>query len=139
VATSDRLGLDTSVVVRLVTGLPPHAAARAQAFLCDRYESGQQVLVSDLVVAEAYFAMHTHYGIPKRAAIDTLLEFLRNPAIASEPEGCAADALAAAVAGPASPGFVDRLLHAQYARHGAGTASFETAFRKLPGAVVLKP
>ncbi|NQT54562.1 hypothetical protein HQ576_21075, partial [bacterium] len=77
-ATSDRLGLDTSVVVRLVTGLPPHAAARAQEFLCCRYESGQQVIVSDLVVAEAYFALHTHYSIPKRDAIDTLLEFLQN-------------------------------------------------------------
>ncbi len=133
------VGLDTSVVLRLLTGEPPRQARRALEFLHDLHEAERTAHVSDLVVAEAYFALHAHYGVPKREAIAALLEFLQSGAVEPEPQGCAAQALEAASSSSAKPGFADRLIHAQYLRHAARVASFDAAFRKLPGALVLKP
>ena len=39
----------------------------------------------------------------------------------------------------AKPGFLDRLIHAEYAELGAPLATFEKAARKLPGTRVLSP
>jgi predicted nucleic acid-binding protein len=141
VATSNApaAGLDTSVVLRLLTGEPPRQAKRALNFLHQLHEEQRRPMVSDLVVAEAYYALHAHYGVPKREAIETLRLFVDSGTMDIEPGGCAARALEAAATKSSSPGFADRLIHAQYHRHGAEVASFETAFRKLPGTLVLKP
>ena len=135
---SSTVGLDTSVVVRVLTGEPPAQAERARGFIWELHRRGRRAIVSDLVVAEAYFALHAHYGVPKRKAIEALLALLDAGVVLPEPGGRSVDVLRAMTAASGSPGFVDRLLHAQYLRAAGQVASFERAFRKLPNTVVLE-
>ena len=65
-------GLDTSVLLRLLVGRPPAQTARAVAFLDDVARHGDRAVVSDLVVAETYFALQHHYGVPKAQALSAL-------------------------------------------------------------------
>ncbi len=48
-----RLGLDTSVVLRLLLGQPEDQTSRAVAFLNGLSRCGHHAVISDLVVAEA--------------------------------------------------------------------------------------
>jgi predicted nucleic acid-binding protein len=50
-----RAGLDTSVVVRLLTGEPEDLAREAMRYVAQRSRAGDRLLVSDLVLAEAYY------------------------------------------------------------------------------------
>ncbi len=135
---SAAVGLDTSVVVRLLTGKPPAQTRRAVRFLEELVAQGRTAIVSDLVVSEAYFALQAYYVVPKREALRTLSEFLRSDLVTPEPGGCALEALDAALASSQKPGFVDRLIHVQYMKTAGGFVSFEKAARKLEGALVLK-
>jgi predicted nucleic acid-binding protein len=127
------------VVLRLLTGEPAVQAERALRFLEEALAEGHTPIVSDLVVAETYFALHAHYGVPKKEALRTLAEFLRSGLVAPEHGGGALDALDAAVASSQKPGFVDRLIHSQYMQIAGVLVSFEKASGRLEGAVVLKP
>ena len=67
-----RYSLDTSFVVRLLTGDPVPQFRLAADFLeqCGREEAVAEVV--DLVLAEAYFALQYHYGFPKDMALKSL-------------------------------------------------------------------
>jgi predicted nucleic acid-binding protein len=132
-----RIGLDTSVLLRLLLGEPAEQAATALAFVKESWLAGRRVVVSDLVVSEAYFALHHHYAVEKREALARLLEILRSELVepADGPQVLAA--LEAAGRSPAKPGFVDRLIRAQYDRLSAEMATFERAGARLPGTTVL--
>jgi len=125
------VGLDTSFVLRLLVGEPEKLFGRALAALDRLRATGQRGAVSDLVVAEAYFALHYHYGVPKQLALDQLSEFLESPEIVCLGE--ARTVLQVSDLGKAKPGFVDRLIHAEYLRRTEGMLSFEKASKRLPG------
>ena len=131
-------GLDTSVVMRLLTRQPPAQASRAFALVREAREAGRTVMVTDLVVAEAYFALHHHYDVPKPDAARALLALLLSGDALPEPGSRAIQALQSSLSAGQKPGFVDRLIHAQYARLGRRLVSFEAAARKLQDAVVLE-
>ena len=57
-------GLDTSVVVRLLVGVPESQALAAKDFLDACQLAGTRACVSDMVVAEAYHALIYHYEVP---------------------------------------------------------------------------
>jgi hypothetical protein len=99
--------------------------------------AGERIVVSDLVVSEAYFALHHHYGVPKQEAVAQLVEILRSGLVepADGPEVLAV--LEAASKSSARPGLVDRLIRAQYDRQSAGMLTFERAAGRLPGTTVL--
>lgn len=128
-------GLDTSVVLRLLLGQPADQAARAVAFLDELSRGGHLAVVSDLVVAEVYFALQHHYGVPKRDALLGLRRLFASGEI--KPLGAAAVLLSADGLATAKPGFVDRLIHGAYAASSAGMATFEKAGGKLNGTRVL--
>lgn len=132
-----QVGLDTSVLMRLLLALPADQAATALTFVKEARLAGKRVVVSDLVVSEAYFALHHHYGVPKQEAVARLLEILCSGLVepSDGPEVLAA--LEASRASPAKPGFVDRLIRAQYDRRSASMATFERAAARLPGTSVL--
>jgi integrase len=69
-------GLDTSVLLRLLIGTPPAQARKAVQFLDNLFRSGGKACVSDLVVAETYFALQFHYGIAKGDALAGLAALL---------------------------------------------------------------
>lgn len=131
-------GLDTSVVVRLLVGEPVHQADAALRFLHEARAHGRPVWVSDLVASEAYFAMHTHYSIPKRQALLALLELLESRLVSPEPNGSAAKVLQETIRESRKLGFLDRLIHAQYERRPALLVSFERAALRLPHTKLLK-
>jgi len=136
-ATTDACGLDTSVVLRLLTGVPGDQAERALSFVRAESSAGRSPIVSDLVVSEAYFALQHHFEVPKREAVRALAALFDNGMLRSEEGGCAPAVLRAMAAGSQKPGFVDRLSHAQYARSKKRLASFEKASGKLARTVVL--
>ncbi len=140
-AKSERpsVGLDTSVVLRLLVGEPRAQADRAMRFLKKLVSEGKKAIISDLVIAEAYFALQAHYKVPKKEAVRTLLEFLQSGLAHPEPKGCSVGALEASAKSSQKLGFVDRLIHAQYIKKAGGLVSFEKAVGRLENAAVLRP
>lgn len=131
------VGLDTSLVMRILTGEPEAQARAMQEFVRSSVLKGKSLVVSDLVVSEAYFALVTHYGVAKREAVDGLLEMFESGVVQPTHGGCAVRVLHAMKSSGQKPGLVDRLIHAQYASLPAGMATFEKASRKPSGVVVL--
>lgn len=131
-----KVGLDTSVVLRLLIGQPAEQTARATTFLDSLARRGGRAVVSDLVVAEVCFALQYHYGVSKRDALAGLRRLFESGEI--ESDGVAAELLAAGHAATAKPGFVDRLIHGAYLRGAGSMASFEKASGKLQSVQVLR-
>ena len=128
--SSKRIGADTSFLLRLLIGEPKAQAEAAVKELDQRFAKGERLAVSDLVVAETYFALQHHYEVPKQEVLDTLKEFLEAPEIVAL--GVTQTVLVESKLGHANPGFVDRLIHSDYLASTAGMLSFEKAARKLP-------
>jgi predicted nucleic acid-binding protein len=123
------VGLDTSVVVRLPTGLPQKQHPAAKARLERALEEGDAVLVTDLAVAEAYYALHHHYGVPKLEARALLLRFVTSGVVTLDPQSSVA-----ALSSTGGAGMVDRLIHARHRALGAVTLTFEHPQSRLEGA-----
>ena len=122
-------GLDTSVVVRLLVSEPPALAAKAKDFVEAALDEGHLFYISDLAVSETYFVLQHHYGKTKESAISSIREIRKTPGFHFSPEAKAA--LDTPDAWKASPGFVDRMIAAEYAAKGFVTVSCEKDFRKL--------
>jgi len=129
------VGLDTSVVLRLLTGEPDLQARRALAELESLVKIGATPLVSDLVISEVYFALQYHYDVPKAQALALLAQFLDESNV--KPLGASATVLAVPKLATAKPGFVDRLIHAEYTSSAGEVLTFEKAAGRLPGVRVL--
>lgn len=123
-------GLDTSVVLRLLVGAPEDQA-RAARRLVDT--AAAPPIVSDLVVAESYFALRHHYAVPHAAAVAALRALLADPRVRAP--GAAPAVLARATA--ERPGLMDRLIHEQYRGEGATLVTFDRDAAKLAGARLL--
>lgn len=131
------VGLDTSIVVRLLSGQPEDLAAVALRDLRKRQRARDRVLVSDLVLAETYYALQYHYGATKKATLDALRAFFEAPSI--EGTGEITEVLATPGLESAKPGLIDRLIHRAYLHSGAEKIlTFEKAAAKLPGVRVLR-
>lgn len=124
-----KVGLHTSVVLRLLVGQPADQTRRAIALLEELAHGGDQPVISDLVAAEVYFALQHHYGVPKGEALAALRRMFDEGEIG--PVGAAAEVLKAPGLASAKPGFVDRLIHAGYVSNGGAMVSFEKAASKL--------
>jgi predicted nucleic acid-binding protein len=130
------LGLDTSVVLRLLTAEPEAQAREAIRWLRQARAAGDTPVVSDLVASEVYFALQHHFGVPKAEALRQLALFLASGDVRAG--GVATAVLATPRLASAKPGFVDRLIHQQYLSEGAlGMVTFERAARALPEVRVL--
>jgi predicted nucleic acid-binding protein len=79
--------LDTSVVIRLLVGQPADQYRRAMEFLRGQLSAGRAVHVSDLVLAEAYFALQGFYQLPKPDALQALALFARHSGVTVTPVG----------------------------------------------------
>jgi predicted nucleic-acid-binding protein len=129
--------LDTSVVLRILTGLPEDLARVAETAVCREVNAGRKVVIADLVLLESYFALQHHYGITKTAALRNLKALLLEDGVEPENGQAAMEALDAVIKGAAKPGLVDRLIHARAAQAGGELYTFEKASRKLKGTKVL--
>ncbi len=128
-------GLDTSVVLRLLTGVPAEQAELARVFVSSQTSP---VLVSDLVVGETYFALKHHYGAPHQEAVRSLSALLADARL--QGSGVAHAVLAALALRPAAknaPGLLDRLIHADYDRDANTLATFDKDLSRLPNVHLL--
>ena len=127
--------LDTSVVLRLLVREPESQFAVADAFLKERLALGDKVFVSDLVLAETYFALQAFYRMPKSVALQVLALFAQHSGVVTSE--VAASVLKVPNLASAKPGFVDRLIQGAAHSEGRTLVTFEKAMAKLPGAHVL--
>lgn len=79
------IGLDTSVVLRLLIGEP-----RAQAEVARRRTeraliAGEKVIVTDLVAVEMFHALRHHYDVPQAVALSRLQEFFSAGVVQVDP------------------------------------------------------
>ena len=135
VMISGTASLDTSVVVRLLVGQPTEQYRRATHFLRERLATQNSVHVSDLVLAEVYFALQGFYQLPKTDALAALALFVQHSGVTVTP--VARTVLAVRKLATAKPGFVDRLIHGTSHAEGHTLITFEKASKKLPFTFVL--
>lgn len=127
------LGLDTSVVVRLLIGAPASQVEVARRRIERAVTAGEHVLVSDLVVAESYHALRHHYAVPEGETVGRLRQLLESGVVRLEPDG----AIAALTTGRGEA-LVDRLILARYRSLGAVTLTFDRKQGRLEGATRLR-
>jgi predicted nucleic-acid-binding protein len=128
-----KVGLDTGVVLRLLTGEPADQAETAYSYIETCYLRGISVLVSDLVVLETYHALCHHYEVPPVKATKVLSDFLSSAMIS--PSGHAL-AVVKEFKGTGA-GFEDRLIRVDYLDHADEVVSFDQRFSRLPGVTKL--
>lgn len=64
--------LDTSIVVRYLTGDPPQMAERAARIL----DGEEELILTDVVLAETAYVLTSFYRVPRRTAVDTLIDLI---------------------------------------------------------------
>lgn len=129
------VGLDTSVVLRLLTGEPAALAKKTVDRVMGIINSGGHCVVSDLVVAETYFALQHHYKLPKSEAIAALAAMSKENGFVFSP--AATTLLQKPNLDRANPGFADCLIHAEYHASSFIMLSCELAAAKLPRVEVI--
>ena len=126
-----RIGIDTSVLVRLLTGQPAadfeHCVSRLTELVGD---GGAEVFASNQVIGEAYIAVQHHYRVTKTDARAGLLDVLRSGLVAPLNGSSALAALQAS----AGPGLFDRLIADDYNRAGLEVLTLVQKMAGLPGA-----
>lgn len=121
--------------MRLLTGEPHNLAAAARRYMAEIEEAGAKVFVSNLVVMEAYFACQHHYGMPKAAVLDGLLNLLSISTFVVHPQ--LKSLLSTPDLASAKPGFLDRLILAEATTARIPLVTFEKASSRLPGVIRL--
>ncbi len=120
-------GLDTSVVLRLLVGVPVDQARVAIDFLEECNKNQVKVYVSDLVVFETYHALCHHYDVPVEEAVGSLADFLASEMV--ESAGIALSVLREYTG--AGAGLADRLILKDYMNHVSTVVTFDKKFAKL--------
>ena len=110
-----RFGIDTSVLVRLLTGEPAADFAYCVSKLSALVEEdGSEIFASNQVIGETYVAVQHHYGVSKADARAGLLDVLRS-GLVSPLNG---HSVFSALETSESPGLFDRLIADEYSRAG---------------------
>ncbi len=130
-----RAGVDTSVLMRLLTGTPETLFEHAVDYVAETEERSQSLIVSSLVLSEVYFACQHHYGMAKRDVLEGMYSLLSKPVFRLEVD--VQQILGQVGMATAKPGFIDRLIHLEYKQAGTGLVTFEKSAAKLPGSEVL--
>ena len=126
------IGLDTSVVLRLLTGAPATPADAARSMMA---ASRDTVCISDLVVSESYFGLRHHYAGPHAEAAHAIAALLDDPRI--QCTGVARRVFRDATAGAvprSAPGLMDQLILADYRAALCTVATFDRDLAKANGA-----
>lgn len=122
-------GIDTSVLLRLMTGEPRAVATKVQERLLEVHRLRQTVVVSDLVLAEAYWALKFHYAFEPEDIRKSFLAMLTSGLVHAEPGSAVLSVLQSQTSGKA--GFVDRLIQARYEIDGLTTLTVDKAQAKI--------
>jgi len=126
--------IDTSVLVRLVVGRPADLADVARGFVEQAWHAAEPVRVTDVVLAEAWYALKLHYACEPAEVRAALRTMLSSGMVSLEPGSRAIEAL---VEADGATGFVDRLIRARHADLGAHTVTFDRHMRELDDVLLL--
>lgn len=123
-------GIDTSIFVRVLTGLP---AADYQATLkrlaAIRTSQPEPITVANIVIAEAYAVLQHHYALSKADARAAILSALTSGLV----EPAHGDAVLAALREKKEPGLTDRLIALDYAQQRATVLTLDRKMAALAG------
>lgn len=129
-----RYGIDTSVLIRLVTGHPEdgfeYSLSALRALVGD---DGAEIFASNQVIGEAYVAIQHHFGISKLDARAGLLDVLQSGLVAPLSGGSVIAALGAS----GGAGLLDRLVTGDYSRANLSVLTLDKRMAALPGAGLL--
>ena len=125
-----RFGIDTSVLMRLLTGLPPEGFSHCVRELRNLERDGSEVFASNQVIGEAYVAVQHHYDIPRSDASDALLKVFRSGLVLPLN---GRDVLAI-LSASRKPGLADRLIADDYRRAGLDVLTLDGKMAGLPNA-----
>ena len=132
-----RYGVDTSIVLRVLTGKPESLAAAVRTRLEGLWPDGAVLDVCDLVVSETYFALQHSYCLSKARALNALVKLSVHPGFRLSSHAIAA--LQTPNLATAKPGFLDRVIHGTYVTDDESVMlTCEKDARKLAGVEVVK-
>ncbi len=124
-----RYGIDTSVLVRLLTGSPASEYERCERQLIALVEhDGAEVFASNQVIGEALVAVQHHYGFNGADARSGLLSILTSGLIAPLNGRSVIVALEAS----GGTGLFDRLIADDYSRAGLQVLTLDRQMATLP-------
>ena len=123
------IGIDTSVLVRLITGDPPDIHSHCVEALNELVADGVEIFASNQVIGEAYIGVQYHYGVNRDEARAGLLNALTSGLVAPLNGRAVLDALEAS----GDPGLLDRLIANDYARSGIESLTLDRRMASLPG------
>lgn len=129
-----RYGIDTSVLVRLVTGHPEDGFEYSLSALRALVEDdGAEIFASNQVIGEAYVAIQHHFGISELDARAGLLDVLQSGLVAPLSGGSVIAALGAS----GGAGLLDRLIASDYSRANLSVLTLGKRMAALPGTGLL--
>ena len=130
---TQRLGIDTSVLVRLVTGDPTDIYEHCVQELTKLVEQGDEVFASNQVIGEAYIAIQHHYGIDKDAVRAGLANALRSGLVSPLNGRAIIDLLESS----GGAGVIDRLITDDYSHRELPVMTLDQRMASLKGALGL--
>ena len=123
-----RFGIDTSVLVRLLTEDPEaefeYCVEKLRTMVDDRSD---EIFVSNQVIGEAYIAVQQHYGVAKAEARSSLLNALQSGLVSPLNGPPVIEALEAT----GGPGLFDRLIVDEYSRSGLEVLTLDRKMASL--------
>ncbi len=123
-------GIDTSIFVRVLTGLPAadyQATVRRLAAI--RASQPEHITVAGIVIAEAYAVLQHHYALTKSDARSAMLAALTSGLM----EPTHGDAVLEALRETREPGLTDRLIALDYAHQRATVLTLDRKMAALAG------
>jgi predicted nucleic-acid-binding protein len=123
-------GIETSVFVRVLTGLPAtDYQATLKRLAAIRAAQPEHITVANIVIAEAYAVLQHHYALSKSDARAAILSALTSGLL----EPAHGDAVRDALRETKEPGLTDRLIALDYAHQRTTVLSLDRKMASLVG------
>jgi predicted nucleic-acid-binding protein len=128
---TQRYGIDTSILVRLVTGGPEKLFQQCVKSLRGLVEKQDaEIFASNQVIGEAYVVLQHHYGVSKSDSREGLATVLQSGLVSPMNGRGVFEALRK----ESGCGLLDRLIDDDYARVGLQTLTFDRKMSAQPNA-----
>jgi len=127
-------GIDTSIFVRVLTGLPvADYQVTLKRLATIRAAQPEHITVANIVIAEAYAVLQHHYALSKSDARTAILLALTSGLVVPTH----GDAVLHALRETKGPGLTDRLIALDYASQRSTVLTLDRKMAALPGCVRL--
>lgn len=121
-------GIDTSVLVRLVTAEPERDFQHCVDELRSMIEQDAEIFASNQVIGEAYIVLQHHYDISSDDACSALVDVLTSGMVAP----LNGQTVISALEDTGRPGVFDRLIADGYTHAGMETLTLDRQMAQLP-------